>query len=57
MRLMKKYSPPQWGFRYIKGRRVKVKAKQINELSEGAGGGFSSDEDDNIGDQIINIIR
>ncbi|WZZ25111.1 hypothetical protein YC2023_008512 [Brassica napus] len=43
-KLMKKYPPPQWEFRYIKGRRVKVKAKQPNELSEGEGG-LSSDED------------
>jgi hypothetical protein len=43
-KLMKKYPPPQWEFRYIKGRRVKVKAKQLNELSEGEGG-LSSDED------------
>ncbi|XP_010434218.1 PREDICTED: pentatricopeptide repeat-containing protein At4g21190 isoform X1 [Camelina sativa] len=43
-KLMKKYPPPQWEFRYIKGRRVKVKAKQLNELSEGEGG-VSSDED------------
>ncbi|KAJ0239409.1 Pentatricopeptide repeat-containing protein [Hirschfeldia incana] len=43
-KLMMKYPPPQWEFRYIKGRRVKVKAKQLNELSEGEGG-FSSDED------------
>ncbi|CAN8325458.1 unnamed protein product [Cochlearia groenlandica] len=43
-KLMKKYPPPQWEFRYIKGRRVKVKAKQLNELSEGERG-FSSDED------------
>ncbi|CAF2130560.1 BnaA03g58500D [Brassica napus] len=44
-KLVKKYPPPEWEFRYIKGRRVKVKAKQLNELSEGEGG-FSSDEDD-----------
>ncbi|KAG2240650.1 hypothetical protein Bca52824_090614 [Brassica carinata] len=49
-KLVKKYPPPQWEFRYIKGRRVKVKAKQLNELSEGEGG-FSSDEDNN-GDEI-----
>ncbi|CAN7081371.1 unnamed protein product, partial [Brassica oleracea var. botrytis] len=49
-KLVKKYPPPQWEFRHIKGRRVKVKAKQLNELSEGEGG-FSSDEDNN-GDEI-----
>lgn len=43
-KLMKKYPPPQWEFRYIKGRRVKVKAKQLNELSEGEGS-LGSDED------------
>ncbi|KAJ4870483.1 Pentatricopeptide repeat-containing protein [Raphanus sativus] len=43
-KLVKKYPPPQWEFRYIKGRRVKVKAKQLSELSEGEGG-FSSDDE------------
>ncbi|XP_010439506.1 PREDICTED: pentatricopeptide repeat-containing protein At4g21190 [Camelina sativa] len=50
-KLMKKYPPPQWEFRYIKGRRVKVKAKQLNELSEGEGG-LSSDED-----KVDNLIE
>ncbi|KAF8101362.1 hypothetical protein N665_0206s0039 [Sinapis alba] len=50
-KLMKKYPPPQWEFRYIKGRRVKVKAKQLNELSEGEGD-LSSDEDGKIDDEI-----
>lgn len=45
-KLMKKYPPPQFEFRYIKGRRVKVEAKQLNQLSEGEGG-LSSDEDKN----------
>ncbi|KAF8096152.1 hypothetical protein N665_0317s0057 [Sinapis alba] len=50
-KLMKKYPPPQWEFRYIKGRRVKVKAKQLNELSEGEGG-LSSNEDNKIHNEI-----
>lgn len=44
-KLMKKYPPPQWEFRYVKGKRIKVKAKQLNELSEGEGEGLSSDEE------------
>ncbi|CAF1836622.1 unnamed protein product [Brassica oleracea var. botrytis] len=38
----------------IKGRRVKVKAKQLNELSEGEGG-LSSDED-NTDNEIESVM-
>lgn len=54
-KLMKKYPPPQWEFRYIKGRRVKVKAKQLNELSEGEGS-LSSDEE-KVDDEIVSTSK
>lgn len=33
-KLNRKYPPPKWEYRYIKGKRVKVRAKQPNESSD-----------------------
>ncbi|OMO66877.1 hypothetical protein COLO4_30294 [Corchorus olitorius] len=33
-KLKKKYPPPKWEFRYIKGKRVKVQVKQLEEFDE-----------------------
>ncbi|KAJ8773200.1 hypothetical protein K2173_028377 [Erythroxylum novogranatense] len=34
-KLRKKYPPPIWEYRYIKGKRIRVQAKQSNELKAG----------------------
>ncbi|XP_015571286.2 pentatricopeptide repeat-containing protein At4g21190 isoform X1 [Ricinus communis] len=31
-KLKKKYPPPKWEYRYIKGKRVRLRAKQVNEF-------------------------
>lgn len=32
-KLTKKYPPPKWEYRYIKGKRVKISAKRLNEFN------------------------
>ncbi|XP_030533179.1 pentatricopeptide repeat-containing protein At4g21190 [Rhodamnia argentea] len=33
-KLTKKYPPPKWEYRYIKGKRVKISAKRLNEFND-----------------------
>lgn len=33
-KLTKKYPPPKWEYRYIKGKRVRISAKRLNEFNE-----------------------
>ncbi|XVF53520.1 hypothetical protein PTKIN_Ptkin05aG0105500 [Pterospermum kingtungense] len=37
-KLKKKYPPPKWEYRYIKGKRVKIQAKQLQEFDKIAKG-------------------
>lgn len=30
-KLMRKYPPPRWEYRYIKGKRIRIRAKPTNE--------------------------
>lgn len=43
-KLNKKYPPPKWIYRYIKGKRVRIQAKHFNE-PDGAINGASGDEE------------
>jgi len=63
-KLNRKYPPPKWEYRYIKGKRVKVRATQPNESSDEYedvnkfnGRGIESigaDEVINSADEVIN---
>lgn len=33
-KLKRKYPPPKWEYRYIKGKRVRIRANQPNELDD-----------------------
>lgn len=46
-KLTKKYPPPKWEYRYIKGKRVKISAKRLNEFN-------AANESSSVnGDEII----
>lgn len=49
-KLKKKYPPPKWEYRYIKGKRVKIRAKHIRELGDANKGDDVSKDDDNSKD-------
>ncbi|KAJ4959081.1 hypothetical protein NE237_026192 [Protea cynaroides] len=36
-KLMKKYPPPTWEYRYIKGKRVKIQIKDLKDFDDGKG--------------------
>ncbi|XP_043719999.1 pentatricopeptide repeat-containing protein At4g21190 isoform X3 [Telopea speciosissima] len=36
-KLMKKYPPPTWEYRYIKGKRVKIQIKDLKDFDDGGG--------------------
>ncbi|CAN1751493.1 Pentatricopeptide repeat-containing protein At4g21190 [Linum perenne] len=49
-KLKSKYPPPKWEFKYIKGKRVKIRAKQYREYdgewrSDGEGEGYTSSDE------------
>ncbi|GAV76317.1 PPR domain-containing protein [Cephalotus follicularis] len=33
-KLKRKYPPPKWEYRYIKGKRVRIRSKEVNELND-----------------------
>ncbi|EOY23345.1 PREDICTED: pentatricopeptide repeat-containing protein At4g21190 [Theobroma cacao] len=45
-KLNKKYPPPKWEYRYIKGKRVKIKVKQLEEFDKIAKGVTEDKETD-----------
>lgn len=44
-KLVKKYPPPKWEYRYIKGKRVRIQAKQLNESTEDNKGAISNNKE------------
>ncbi|KAF8412189.1 hypothetical protein HHK36_000149 [Tetracentron sinense] len=50
--LMKKYPPPTWEYRYIKGKRVKIRSKRLNEFDVEANKRVN--ESDEAGTKISN---
>ncbi|CAI0403136.1 unnamed protein product [Linum tenue] len=42
-KLKAKYPPPKWEFRYIKGKRVRIRAKHYREYGSERGGGNKAD--------------
>lgn len=51
-KLNRKYPPPKWEYRYIKGKRVKVWAKQPNESSDKDGDGNESYDEVESSDNV-----
>ena len=45
-KLKKKYPPPKWEYRYIKGKRVKIQVKQLHESDKIAKGVTEDKETD-----------
>lgn len=43
-KLKKKYPPPKWEYRYIKGKRVKIQAKYLNENGSSIDGSSELDK-------------
>ncbi|KAL8151938.1 hypothetical protein V2J09_021746, partial [Rumex salicifolius] len=43
-KLKKKYPPPKWEYRYIKGKRVKIRAKNLKESNDDGSDGEHIDE-------------
>ncbi|XP_010537135.1 PREDICTED: pentatricopeptide repeat-containing protein At4g21190 [Tarenaya hassleriana] len=58
-KLMKKYPPPKWEYRYLKGKRIRVRAKRPNELSDGEGGVSDDDSasDDNLTSKAETVLE
>lgn len=44
-KLKKKYPPPRWEYRYIRGKRVRIRAKPMNEF-DGATEGISKNNEE-----------
>ncbi|KAK8656086.1 hypothetical protein V6N13_108645 [Hibiscus sabdariffa] len=47
-KLKKKYPPPKWEYRYIKGKRVKIQVKQLQEFDKTAKGIIEDKETEEI---------
>ncbi|KAF8364637.1 hypothetical protein HHK36_033391 [Tetracentron sinense] len=45
-KLIKKYPPPKWEFRYIKGKRVRIRSKRLNEFDEEANKGVNESDEE-----------
>ncbi|KAK9091103.1 hypothetical protein Sjap_024280 [Stephania japonica] len=45
-KLSKKYPPPTWEYRYIKGKRVRVRVKELNQAHQEGGKGLNGFEEE-----------
>ncbi|CAK9185080.1 unnamed protein product [Ilex paraguariensis] len=51
-KLKKKYPPPKWEYRYIKGKCVKIRSKYLNEPSKGL-----NKFDDQAGNKYCELLK